>query len=292
MTQPIRQYEALHWASSFLEEHGRETDAAEILLQHHLQIGRASFYMQMREPLKEEVWQAFRHDVKVHGETGVPIQHLTTTAPFYGRDFFVNGNVLIPRFETEELVAEAIRYVQERSKKADVTVVDIGTGSGVIAITLKLEVPEMTVYATDISAEALEVAKQNAAHHQAEVQFLQGDFLMPCVEDGVSPDVIISNPPYISYQEEASLQDTVKNFDPALALYAEENGLAAYRLIVEQIQQLPNPDGSMLFFEIGHEQGMAVQQIIRDAIPTACTKVLQDINGKDRIVTAVLQQDV
>lgn len=292
MEQLIKQYEALEWASSYLEKYGREVNVAEILLQHHLGVSRATFFMQMRDPLENETWQEFQADIMKHAETGVPVQHLTKTASFYGRDFFVSGQVLVPRFETEELVVAAIHYMQKTNGRSDVTVLDVGTGSGVIAITLKLEMQHATVYATDIATGALEVAKKNAINHEADVQFLQGDFLTPCVELGLSPDVIISNPPYIAHEEEEALQDTVKHFDPSLALYAGENGLAAYRRIVQQIKQLSNPNGLMVFFEIGHEQGATVQQVIKDAFPQAEAKVIQDINGKDRIVAANLRTNV
>lgn len=282
--QPMKQYEVLHWASSFLEKHGRETSSAAILLQHHLQMTPATFYLHMQEQIEKEVWQAFAKDITKHAETGIPVQHLIGTAPFFGRDFLVNEDVLIPRFDTEVLIEKIIACLEEQEDLSRFTLVDIGTGSGIIAITLKLAFPMMNVYATDISEKALAVAKKNASMHEATIEWLQGDFLGPFLKQQMNADLVVSNPPYIDRNDTGDLQDTVKDFDPALALYAENHGLQAYQTIVEQTLQLNQQTLQYLFFEIGYNQAEAVTSIIRTAYPSSDYTVLQDLGEQNRVI--------
>ncbi|GAB3044828.1 peptide chain release factor N(5)-glutamine methyltransferase [Virgibacillus ainsalahensis] len=280
-----KQYEVLQWASLFLEDHNREPKVAEILLQHHLNVSRSTFFAMMRDVVPETVVEKLKSDIRKHAETGIPVQHLTGNEMFYGRNFLVNEHVLIPRPETEELVWHVI---QKAKKQKHPTIIDVGTGSGVIAITLALELPDATVYATDISKKALEIAHENAALHKADVSFLQGDFLQPFMDKNLHADIIVSNPPYIAKADESLLSDTVKNFDPKLALFADEDGLAAYKNIIIQSKQAVK-SGSLLVFEIGHQQGEAVCAHVKNAYPTSEVGIIQDINKKDRIVTAKIK---
>lgn len=276
-------YEVLKRASLFLEKHGREPRVAEILLQHHLQVSRSNFFMMMRDEISNEVVLAFQKDVELHAQTGIPVQHLTGYEMFYGEKFYVNEDVLIPRPETEELVEHVIQLV----KNQPVTIADIGTGSGVIAITLAKQLESATVFATDISPDALRVAKQNAQAQNADVTFYQGDFLEPLLINNIQVDILVSNPPYIAREEEAHLSDTVKNFDPVLALFADEEGLYAYRKIIADSPKVVKSQGKLIF-EIGHTQGEAVTQIIKEVYPNSSIQTIKDINGKDRIVSATL----
>lgn len=278
-----KQYEVLQWASLFLENHQREPRVAEILLQHYLNVSRSKFYTMMRDPVPEAVIKLFKAAIEAHAETGVPVQHLTGYEMFYGREFVVDKHVLIPRPETEELVQRVIQQAGERP----LTIVDVGTGSGIIAITLALELSHATVYATDISEGALKVAQKNAEHLQGNVSFLTGDFLQPLLEHNIQADIIVSNPPYIAHREAAALDDTVRDFDPALALFAADNGLAAYSRIIEQSQQIIKPRAA-LAFEIGDTQSDAVHKLIKQVYPTSNVKTIKDINRKDRIVFAQL----
>lgn len=283
-SQPIKQYEVLRWASSFLEKHGREASSAAILLQYHLQIAPAEFYLEMQEYIAEEKRQAFVKDVQQHADTGIPVQHIIGTAPFWGRDFIVNENVLIPRYDTEVLIEQIMNYLEKQADLTNFTLVDIGTGSGIIAITLKLAFPMMTVYATDLSEKALTVAKQNADLYEADIEWLQGDFLEPFLNQQLEANVIVSNPPYIDQNDRATLQDTVKDYDPELALYAGNCGLEAYQKIIEQTVQLNQPALHYLFFEIGYNQGEAVSSIIRTMYPASRVSVIQDLGEQDRVV--------
>lgn len=283
-----KQYEVLRWASLFLEKNNRESRVAELLLQHHLGVSRAVFFANMQEDIPDDIYEAFKADIEKHAETGVPLQHLTGYEYFYGRRFTVDGHVLIPRPETEELVQHVIRHDVDFRKKP-LRIVDVGTGSGVIAITLKLEWSDAEVFATDISEEVLQVAKKNAAEWNADVAFLQGNFLEPLIEREMVVDILVSNPPYIAETERNVLSDTVKNYDPELALFAGDDGLSAYKEIIRQAKRVVRP-GGLIAFEIGHEQGNAVKKLLMETFPYSDVDILQDINKKDRIVTAKIEK--
>lgn len=282
----LKQYEVLNRASLFLEKYNREPRVAELLLQHHLGVSGTTYFMNMREEVSAEVVEAFMADIKQHSETGIPIQHLIGSEEFYGRTFSVDKSVLIPRPETEELVELVLKESRNRQNNNN-RLVDVGTGSGVIGITLALELSDAKVLATDISTDALTVAKKNAKDLSAPVSFYQGNFLQPLIDEGKTVDVIVSNPPYIAKEERESLSDTVKNFDPSLALFAEDDGLAAYKVIVEQSIKVLNPDG-IIAFEMGHNQGLAIKEVLLKTYPQANVDIIQDINKKDRIVLAKL----
>ena len=283
--EQTKQYEVLQWASLFLENHQREPKVSEILLQHYLNVSRSKFYTMMRDPIAEDVIKLFKSAIKQHATLGIPVQHLIGYEMFYGREFAVNKHVLIPRPETEELVQHVIQTASQHQRP--LTIVDVGTGSGIIAITLALELVHATVYATDISTTALEVAQKNAEQLQANVTFLEGDFLQPLQKENIQADIVVSNPPYIARAEEALLADTVKNFDPELALFAEDNGLAAYRLIIEQSKKVAKRH-AVLAFEIGDAQSEAVRSLIKETYPTSNVHTIKDINKKDRIIYAQL----
>lgn len=289
MSEPNKQYEVLQWAFSFLNAHGREEKIAEILLQHHLNISQAQFYASMQDLLPNELIEKYKEDIIAHAKTGIPVQHLTGMEYFYGRPFYVNKHVLIPRVETEELVEHVIKLIKEKYMDKPVTLVDIGTGSGIIAITLALELPNIEVYATDISNEALDVAKKNADKLNASVQFMQGDLLQPIMEKGIQPDIVVSNPPYISEADRQFLSDTVINFDPHIALFAKDDGLRAYKDITKQLRSHFQQD-LLLCFEIGFNQAEAVTDIIQDSFPKSNIQKFKDINEKDRIVIAEIKK--
>lgn len=280
-----KQFEVLKRASLFLQENKCEPKVAELLLQHHLSLNKTEFITNMRQTVPEDVINKFRADLKRHVETGVPLQHLTGYEYFYNRKFHVNKDVLIPRPETEELVEKAIIHLKRLSLEEENTVIDVGTGSGVIAITLALEVPHITVVATDISEASLQLAEKNAKKHGAKVTFLKGDFLQPFIDKGKRTQMIVSNPPYISYDEKGELSRTVVEHDPELALFAGNNGLAAYETIIKQAKETISQDGFLLF-EIGHTQGEKVKQLISSTFPHSEVEILKDINDFDRIVYA------
>ena len=275
-------YEALQWASSFLKDHNRDANAGEWLLRWILQMSRAQLLAEKRMPLSKENWQRFEEAVKLHA-AGKPIQYIIGHEEFFGRTFLVNEHVLIPRPETEELLVAAIERIRVHFSNSNHTLkaADIGTGSGIIGITLKLELPNLEVTATDISHNALEVAKENAGRLGADITFLQGDLVDPLLQRGEKWDIILSNPPYIPIGEE--LSEVVKDFEPSLALFAGEDGLDFYRRFANDLPKVIQ-DRAVIGFEIGAGQGEQVKTLREEAFPTGKIEVLYDINGKDRMV--------
>ena len=284
----LKVYEALAWASSFLEEHEREGHAAELLLRHVLKMKRSSLLANLHMPVPEEEQRRFEEAVHEHAE-GRPVQYVTGSEEFYGRRFLVNEEVLIPRPETEELVENALKKIKEAfPEDRELALADIGTGSGAIAITMKLECPCLDVAAADIAAPSLRVASENASLLGAEVEFIEGDLLLPFIEKGRSFDIILSNPPYIPESDESGMSVVVTGHEPHRALFAGQDGLVFYRRFMEQLPQAVRRPG-LVGFEVGAGQGEAVAGLLREAFPSAEVSVEWDINGKDRMVFAWIQ---
>lgn len=205
-------------------------------------------------------------------EKGKPVQYIVGNVDFFGINLKVNENVLIPRFETEELVDKVINYSKIFNKK--LKVVDIGTGSGAIAITLKKKLnAELT--ATDISNEALEVAKENALINNVQIDFKLGNLLEPLNE---KYDILVSNPPYIAYDEE--IMEIVKNNEPHLALYAANNGLYCYEEILKNVKNYLN-EKALIAFEIGEKQGEALKELSLKYLNVEA-KIEKDLQGRER----------
>ena len=281
----VKVYEALNWASSFLKEKERDENASELLLRFFLRTDRTNLLANLREELDAAIMDSFKEAVHLHGE-GTPVQYIIGSEDFYGRSFVVNEHVLIPRPETEELVLGTIARVERifgRDQRIDV--VDIGTGSGAIAITLKLEMPELKVSASDISEDALGVAKENAKRLSAEVAFEKGDLLKPFLEKGQKFDVVISNPPYIPMSDKEEMSIVVTEHEPHHALFAGEDGLDLYRRFKTELP-LVLKEKALVGFEVGAGQSQAVAMLLQEAFPSAKIETVYDINGKDRIVFA------
>ena len=207
---------------------------------------------------------------------GIPVQYIVGNVDFYGYNFKVNKNVLIPRFETEELVEKTIKYINKYlDKKVDI--LDLGTGSGCIAITLKKEL-DCNVDAVDISPKALEIAKLNAKNNNVDITFYEGDMLNPINK---IYDVIISNPPYIAYNEE--IMEIVKNNEPHTALYAEDNGLKYYKDIISNANKYLK-EKSIIAFEIGEKQGKLILEYAKNYFKDSIITVEKDMQNRDRFV--------
>ena len=206
---------------------------------------------------------------------GEPVQYIVGNVDFYKYNFIVNKNVLIPRFETEELVLNTINFIKEYFNKPKV--LDIGTGSGAIAISIKKD-SDSIVYATDISKEALEVAKENASRLEADINFVNTN-----IYDGINEkfDVIISNPPYIRYDEE--IDEIVKNNEPHIALYADNNGLYFYEEILKNIKSILN-DKYLIAFEIGKDQAEEINKLKDKYLPESNILLKKDLEGRDRMI--------
>lgn len=283
MTKAKLIYEALNGASSFLTGHGREEAVARILLQHELGLSQAGLLARLRDEIDSETFERFWSAVEQHAK-GTPVQHLTGVEEFYGRTFQVNEHVLIPRPETEELVEQALQLIQQHLQVEKPAIADIGTGSGIIAVTMKCEMPESRVTATDISSEALNMAALNAEQLEADITFKLGDLAQPL--QGEKWDVVLSNPPYISYSEAPDLSDSVRDFEPHSALFADNDGLALYEKLAGQLPGILQKPG-IIGLEIGESQGEAVQRMLKTAFPEAQVFVKKDINKRDRMVFCI-----
>ncbi|WP_404470617.1 peptide chain release factor N(5)-glutamine methyltransferase [Sutcliffiella horikoshii] len=286
----MKVYEALNWASSFLKKNDRDENAGELLLRHHMKLDRAQLFSRMQEMMPMEMQSSFIFNVHKH-VAGIPVQYLMGKEEFYGRSFFVSEEVLIPRPETEELVVGVLDRVNKHfgngngSADEKLSVVDVGTGSGAIAITLALENSGLNVHATDIAGESLEVAMDNAEALGAEVAFLQGDLLLPFIEQDIKVDVVVSNPPYIPQKEYEGLSTVVKDFEPYRALVGGVSGLEFYERFMDELPKVLK-ERAIVAFEVGMGQGENVKALLEKTFPQAEVEVVLDINGKDRMVFA------
>ena len=192
----IRQSEAM------LDETNKDCNVAKVLFYHLANKEPHQLYLMMDEEVDEKLYDAFQAGMKRY-MAGEPIQYIKGKETFFSRDFIVNENVLIPRYETEELVENILYKIDDYFDDYDsIDLCDVGTGSGAIAISLALEEPKLKVTATDISEEALEVARLNARELSAQVDFYQGDMLKPLIERNIKVDIFVSNPPYIPNEQE------------------------------------------------------------------------------------------
>lgn len=210
-----------------------------------------------------------------------PLNYVLGYSYFYGYKMTVNQNVLIPRFETEELVGLILSKYDEYYNGQKIDLADVGTGSGAIAIALKKEEDNLNVYASDISFEALEVAKLNAKNNDADIRFLQGSMLDPYIENNIKLDILVSNPPYIKQNE--ILDPSVKDYEPHVALFGGEDGLRFYRIIFENASKIMKENG-MMFFEIGYDQRERLTALAHEYFKDAYVEVFKDINKKDRML--------
>ena len=215
-----------------------------------------------------------------------PLNYVLGYSYFYGYKMMVNKDVLIPRFETEELVGLILSHVDEYFKDYEsIDLADIGTGSGAIAIALKKEEDKLNVVASDISKEAIEMAKINARNNDANINFFVGSMLDPIIENNIKLDILVSNPPYI--KEDEILEASVKDYEPHVALFGGNDGLKFYRMIFENAHKVMKEKG-MLFFEMGYDQKERLTKLAKEYFKTAEITVYKDINKKDRMLAIKL----
>ncbi|MGO3467846.1 MAG: peptide chain release factor N(5)-glutamine methyltransferase [Weissella hellenica] len=207
---------------------------------------------------------------------GQPVQYALGHAAFYGREFNVDRRVLIPRQETEELLEWILK---DHSNNTPKTVLDIGTGSGAIAVTLKAQRSAWHVLGSDISKDALVVAKENAQLYAPTVAFLTSDLFTDVTG---TFDIIVANPPYIDRDEQLVMDESVVAFEPDVALYADDNGLAVYKKIATGLLNYLNPGGAA-YFEIGYQQGQVLVDLFA-ALPSVQVTLRQDLSGHDRMI--------
>lgn len=208
---------------------------------------------------------------------GIPVQYIVGNVNFYGYELNVDKRVLIPRRETEELVEEVIKKAKHFTNP---TIIDVGTGTGAIAITLSKELNKK-VYASDISKDALDVAKENIIKTNSNVILFHGNMLKPYIENNIKVDIIVSNPPYI--KEDEKIDDIVKNNEPHMALYAKNNGLEYYESILKDCKKILK-EMFLLAFEIGYEQATDITKLVNKYLENVNIEVKKDLSGKNRML--------
>jgi release factor glutamine methyltransferase len=267
---------ALHEGAIGLSPGATARRDAELLLLHIARLTKADLLTHPSRELSESQMSAYRAAIARRARNE-PVQYITGTQEFYGRSFTVTPAVLIPRPETEHLVESALAL-----DPAPTRILDIGTGSGILAITLALELRNATVTATDISAEALALARQNARSLRAEgrMRFVASDLFAALANERF--DCIVANPPYVATDE--VLEPQVRDYEPASALYAGEDGLALYRRLIPGAAAHLEPGGHLLL-EIGHGQRDAVGGLLR-AARFEGIRFIDDLQGIPRVASA------
>lgn len=262
---------------------GKEESAVVLFMMYATGYSASELFIHIHDKASDEVIEKFETEFSKYLYDNKPIQYIIGYQTFYGYDYYVDERVLIPRFETEELVENVILLYDQYFSNEEVSVCDIGTGSGAIAITLALEESNMNVMATDISSEALEVAEVNNKKYNANVKFLQGDMLEPLY--GKKFDIIVSNPPYIPSGED--VQSLVKDNEPNIALFGGNDGLKFYRIIVENVSKIAN-EKFILAFEHGYDKNLEIEELIIKSFPSAKVIHKKDMQGKNRMTFAIV----
>ncbi|MGY3817807.1 peptide chain release factor N(5)-glutamine methyltransferase [Gemella morbillorum] len=276
--------QAITKACLLLRRQAKEESLARFLLMYMLDEMR-EFNENLALELTEEDEQKYFQLINKHIKDDTPLSHLVGFEYFYDRKFKVTSDILSPRMETEELVYKVIDYIR-KNNLTNIKILDLCTGSGIIGITLKKELEEFDVkiLASDISSRALTVAKENASSLEVDISFAESD-LFSNIQDKF--DIIVSNPPYIAHDDKKTIKENVLNYDPHLALFADEEGMYFYRNIIEKSRPYLNEKGIM-FFEIGYDQKEKI--ITLGENNKFETVVYKDINGRDRI--AVLKSQI
>ncbi len=268
-------------AESHLDDEHKDVNVAKVLFYHLAKKEPHELYLMMDEEVDPELEKQFLAGMEEY-YNGKPIQYIKGYETFFGRDFDVNEDVLIPRYETEELVENILYRIDDYFRDyQDIHLCDVGTGSGAIAITLALEEPRLKVIATDISDDALTVAKHNAKNLGANIEFRSGDMLEPLLKTNEKVDIFVSNPPYIPNDQE--IEAMVKDNEPHVALFGGNDGLYFYRKIFNEVKPLLN-DRALLAFEMGFDQRELMEEAIHQFFGDVPFEIIKDINGKDRML--------
>jgi release factor glutamine methyltransferase len=258
---------------------------AELLLSQCLQKDRIRLYMDFEYQLTPEELARFRELVRRRGKRE-PVAYITGHKEFWSLRLAVTPGVLIPRPDTEVLVEETVKAMKARQSAGPIRILDIGTGSGAIAIALAKEIPDAACVALDVSAQALAVAQANArsCDFGGRIEFVCGDSLSGLPE-GRRFDAIVSNPPYIPSADIDMLEPEIKNFEPRLALDGGPDGLGFYRGMIPQMHRYLTANG-FVALEVGDGQGQAVTELFAAAGQYAAVRIVKDYARKDRVVTA------
>ena len=268
-----------------LQENHIDKDQKKLALEQVLNLSKPEIVLNQEKKLTKKEYKSYQKIINKL-KKGESIQYITKRAYFYGEEFFVNKNVLIPRPETETLVEDTNNLINKHFKDKKVKVLDIGTGSGIIAITLNKLNKNLQITATDISTKALKVAKKNQKKHQTNIEFIHTD-LYKNIKDKF--DIIISNPPYIEENSKKIENQVLKN-EPHIALFGGKDGLDYYRNILKNIRQVIN-ENHIIAFEIGENQGKKIEKLIKKQFPNDKVIIKKDYNKFDRYVYSINQID-
>jgi len=288
--QPGTVAEMIGWGTHLLAEHGVDTPRldAEVLMANAIGTTRTALYAGLWRGLSTRERVTYREHL-IRRARREPLAYITGHKEFYGLDFHVDSRVLIPRPETELLVERAMYEIDAWSRRGkEPVVVDVGTGSGAIAVALTVHRPNLVIYAVDCFPGALEVARVNAARHgvAARIRFLLGDLLDPLP---VNPDLILANLPYVGRDEWETLAPEITNYEPHIALDGGDGGLEVLQRLLIQATSKLRPGGVMLL-EIGATQGERASRLALTHFPDASISVLKDYAGLDRLLRVVMNQ--
>lgn len=263
----------------------KEKEAIKLLVLELSELSGSEFLLSLDNPIEEDKEKKILEGFRLYME-GLPIQHIIGYSYFYGYKMEVNSNVLIPRPETEELVGYVLSYYDDVFNGKAVDVVDVGTGSGNIAIALACEEANMNVTGTDISLDALKVAERNALNNNAKVTFLCGNMLDPLIEKGLKFDILVSNPPYIPDDE--YVEPLVKDNEPNIALFGGDNGMKFYEEIISKAH-LVLKDKFIMAFEHSHKTKDEMIALKNKYFPQSKIISIKDLQDKDRM-TIIIQE--
>ena len=273
--------ELIKLAESRLDDASKDVNVAKVLFYHLADKQPHELYLMYDEEVSSELEAKFLAGMEEYYQ-GKPIQYIKGVENFFGRDFKVNEDVLIPRYETEELVENILYRIDDYfAEYQRISLCDGGTGSGAIATSLALEEPRLKVFATDISLKAVTVAKDNAKNLGANIEFMVGDMLEPLLENEIKVDIFVSNPPYIPQEQE--IEAMVKDNEPHVALFGGNDGLYFYRKIFQGVEPLLQ-ERALLAFEMGFDQRELMEAALQEYFPNDPHEIIKDINGKDRML--------
>ena len=273
--------ELIKLAESRLDDASKDVNVAKVLFYHLADKQPHELYLMYDEEVSSELEAKFLAGMEEYYQ-GKPIQYIKGVENFFGRDFKVNEDVLIPRYETEELVENILYRIDDYfAEYQSITLCDVGTGSGAIATSLALEEPRLKVFATDISLKAVTVAKDNAKNLGANIEFMVGDMLEPLLENEIKVDIFVSNPPYIPQEQE--IEAMVKDNEPHVALFGGNDGIYFYRKIFQGVEPLLQ-ERALLAFEMGFDQRELMEAALQEYFPNDPHEIIKDINGKDRML--------
>ena len=254
---------------------GEEAESLSFVYRSLKNLSFTDFIFALQQEVTHENYK-FVEDIFIKLASHIPAQYIIGHAEFFGMELKVDERVLIPRPETEELV----ELILAENPKKNLKVLDIGTGSGAIALALAKSRPDWTITAADISQDALDIAEENAKENSGDLIFIKSDCFF---EISSKYDIIVSNPPYISRRDESEVGLNVLHSEPHLALFADEDGLAIYRKIAEEAKDYLT-DGGKIYLEIGYKQGQSVPALFRENFPKKQVRTLKDQFGQDRMV--------